>query len=952
MAQVDAATIGVGDFYTLRSDPSIKGILLQTWYDVDGGPIVLENRVLVRKGLPDTLSQQIKRTKLVPKDYLVLKTLPTKVELLVHKNDLVLLDRYFSRGDVVKRSPTDAQSGTVIGTACSCALRPSITFTRETPGDPISYHVLAEDTQITCVDSHMLQSSLPWNIGDTVLYEGWIGTIEETILEVGVRLMDGSTVVIEDSEDVKEIVPRIPADFAYERLVGKSGRKKRISLTTATPCHLNQMVRVNKRALLKGRWIEGAYNSALQPNGIIRMINCTQAEVRWKMARASGPQAEASIKPSAVLQRRVLESGAVTHYDYSRGPKAVDCCEDPFSAVNDMIPGEYALLQDNLAAGSRNADPGTGDEPQAEQPMASSSQTWVVAEITSTASRVKIQWQDNTITEEMSSSICPYSEVDDYDVWPGEIVSLKGPETVLHDLEYEKMLRTRAVGVVQSVDAVERIAKIRWYRGVDITITGEDNEVLVRPHSKFGKITKEITEVSLYELGSYQALTKRRGDLVSLQRPDDIVGQSGMAWIGEVVDLLPNGLLLVRLGALGQVRDIKCSVLDVIVVFSADDSTIDSDSQGTMDSDEWEDDEMIPEQQPITMSVEYEGSVPSESPSNEEDQWETDSNDVAISDDETSDDSNGGQEADTEMVDTSSSGREDDIVADIMADIVDAFGKHSTLPLPELSPKAIDDIFNTEWPESLKAYAMRSLRPANRLLGIERSETLKRLGMLITQSVLTKTLLTVDWEDLPLPQVMIREERSGLRAEESTMEENRSGDEDLARPVSFEVLEGSAPKHTFPTGTGNHSKDWLRAVSREHRIMRSSLPEGVYVRTWESNMELVRVLLVGPSGTPYAHAPYLFDLHLHDGFPLEAPKAFFHSWTNGIGRINPNLYEDGKVCLSLLGTWSGDESDEEWVTGKSTVLQIIVSLLGLVLVQEPYYSRSPVLFLPIHHQST
>lgn len=168
--------------------------------------------------------------------------------------------------------------------------------------------------------------------------------------------------------------------------------------------------------------------------------------------------------------------------------------------------------------------------------------------------------------------------------------------------------------------------------------------------------------------------------------------------------------------------------------------------------------------------------------------------------------------------------------------------------------------------------------------------------------------------------------------EEPPTNESRSG------PSAFEVLEGSAPKQASLAGSGSHTKEWLRAVSREHKILRTSLPEGVYVRTWESDMELLRVLIIGPLGTPYAHAPFLFDITLHSRFPTEAPTAFFHSWTN-VGRVNPNLYENGKVCLSLLGTWDGDDDEEEWVAGKSTVLQIIVSLLGLVLVKEPFYSE-------------
>ena len=49
-------------------------------------------------------------------------------------------------------------------------------------------------------------------------------------------------------------------------------------------------------------------------------------------------------------------------------------------------------------------------------------------------------------------------------------------------------------------------------------------------------------------------------------------------------------------------------------------------------------------------------------------------------------------------------------------------------------------------------------------------------------------------------------------------------------------------------------------------------------------------------------------------------------------KLNPNLYEDGKVCVSLLGTWSG-KGTETW-TPNSNMLQLLVSIQGLILVPE------------------
>jgi hypothetical protein len=52
-------------------------------------------------------------------------------------------------------------------------------------------------------------------------------------------------------------------------------------------------------------------------------------------------------------------------------------------------------------------------------------------------------------------------------------------------------------------------------------------------------------------------------------------------------------------------------------------------------------------------------------------------------------------------------------------------------------------------------------------------------------------------------------------------------------------------------------------------------------------------------------------------------------------RFNPNLYADGKVCLSLLGTWSGPG----WVAGKSTLLQVLISIQSMILCEEPYLNE-------------
>lgn len=43
----------------------------------------------------------------------------------------------------------------------------------------------------------------------------------------------------------------------------------------------------------------------------------------------------------------------------------------------------------------------------------------------------------------------------------------------------------------------------------------------------------------------------------------------------------------------------------------------------------------------------------------------------------------------------------------------------------------------------------------------------------------------------------------------------------------------------------------------------------------------------------------------------------------------------GKVCLSLLGTWAGPG----WEPGKSTLLQVLISIQSLIMVPQPMFNE-------------
>ncbi|CAG5094627.1 Oidioi.mRNA.OKI2018_I69.XSR.g13723.t1.cds [Oikopleura dioica] len=149
-------------------------------------------------------------------------------------------------------------------------------------------------------------------------------------------------------------------------------------------------------------------------------------------------------------------------------------------------------------------------------------------------------------------------------------------------------------------------------------------------------------------------------------------------------------------------------------------------------------------------------------------------------------------------------------------------------------------------------------------------------------------------------------------------------------------LEDPSPTHAFFNSKNDHSKSFLKIYNSEISRLQTSIPKGVHLWAYESRLDLLSFAIEGPAGTPYEHCLFCFDICLPDGYPLTSPpKVRYRSTLDR--RINPNLYDDGKVCLSLLGTWAGNGCEKWKYT--SNLLQLLVSLQGLTLNAEPYFNE-------------
>lgn len=99
---------------------------------------------------------------------------------------------------------------------------------------------------------------------------------------------------------------------------------------------------------------------------------------------------------------------------------------------------------------------------------------------------------------------------------------------------------------------------------------------------------------------------------------------------------------------------------------------------------------------------------------------------------------------------------------------------------------------------------------------------------------------------------------------------------------------------------------------------------GIFIYWDEEAINKVKALIIGPEDTPYQYGNYLFDITFPDEYPHKPPKVKYQTREGNI-RFNPNLYTCGKVCVSILNTWSGPQ----WTSCQS-LRSVLLSLQTLL----------------------
>jgi len=135
----------------------------------------------------------------------------------------------------------------------------------------------------------------------------------------------------------------------------------------------------------------------------------------------------------------------------------------------------------------------------------------------------------------------------------------------------------------------------------------------------------------------------------------------------------------------------------------------------------------------------------------------------------------------------------------------------------------------------------------------------------------------------------------------------------------------------------------LKRIINEIKELQDSVKlledSGIYFNYNEDNINVIYAMLLGPEKTPYEKGFYFLKFEYSDNYPMEPPIAKYCTQgyltnpsnnSNFMVRFNPNLYSCGKVCLSMLNTWTGPG----WVP-TNTMSNVLISIQALVLNEEP-----------------
>ncbi|XP_076894933.1 putative ubiquitin-conjugating enzyme E2 39 [Bidens hawaiensis] len=134
-------------------------------------------------------------------------------------------------------------------------------------------------------------------------------------------------------------------------------------------------------------------------------------------------------------------------------------------------------------------------------------------------------------------------------------------------------------------------------------------------------------------------------------------------------------------------------------------------------------------------------------------------------------------------------------------------------------------------------------------------------------------------------------------------------------------------------GATKTSKLWLAAISKDRESFENGFPETIYVRAYSSRMDLLRVLIVGPKGTPYQDGLFFFDMYFSETYPWDGPLVRVHCASYA---IHPHMMKCGQfhLCICRKPVF---RKQVLWVPLRTTLHGFLIKLNDFILNAEPLF---------------
>jgi len=131
-----------------------------------------------------------------------------------------------------------------------------------------------------------------------------------------------------------------------------------------------------------------------------------------------------------------------------------------------------------------------------------------------------------------------------------------------------------------------------------------------------------------------------------------------------------------------------------------------------------------------------------------------------------------------------------------------------------------------------------------------------------------------------------------------------------------------------------NSYKYGRIISDIKDIYHDSLTDnGIHYVHDDTDMFKGYAMIIGPKESVYRDGFYFFKFIFPENYPHSPPKIVFEIDNTNV-RYHPNLYSNGKVCLSIINTWDG----EGW-TSCQTIKSVLLTILSIMdsnpLIHEP-----------------